>query len=90
MINNRDMPAASNNTCVRDWVSIHPKDVCSVDKLARFRVGLTKREHFAVLAMQGLCSTSIAGAHKRPDNLVKEAVQMADALLAALEGKEDE
>ncbi len=47
--------------------------------------GLTKREHFAAMAMQGLCADSIPGGHHLPRNLSVEAVQHADALLEALE-----
>lgn len=47
--------------------------------------GLTKREWFAGLAMQGLCANSIAGKHRIPNNLVREALEYADALIAELE-----
>lgn len=44
--------------------------------------GLTKREIFAMHAMQGLCAnSSISGLHFTP----QEAVDYADALLARLE-----
>ena len=46
--------------------------------------GLTKREHFAALAMQGLCASSIPGNHHGFQNLAAEAVQYADALIAEL------
>lgn len=46
--------------------------------------GLTKRETFAMAAMQGLCVCSTPGRHNTPNNLTKEAVEYADALLAAL------
>lgn len=48
-------------------------------------LGLTKREMFAMAAMQGLCANSIAGPHHAPDFLSKEAVMHADALLAELD-----
>jgi hypothetical protein len=44
--------------------------------------GLTKREAFAMAAMQGLCSKD--GYHT-PQDLALDAVAQADALLAALE-----
>ena len=47
--------------------------------------GLTKREIFAMHAMQGLCANSIPGSHTRPNNLTREAIEYADKLLAALE-----
>ena len=50
-------------------------------------LGRTKREMFAMAAMQGLCANSIPGHHHSPDFLSKEAVMYADALLAELERK---
>ena len=47
--------------------------------------GLTKREYFAAMAMQGLCANSIAGSHNKPNNLAIDAVMYADALLKELE-----
>ena len=46
--------------------------------------GLTKREYFAAIAMQGLCVNSIAGSHNKPINLAIDAVMYADALLKEL------
>lgn len=43
--------------------------------------GLTKREHFAALAMQGFMASTVKSTH---DEFAKEAVRMADALLRAL------
>jgi len=47
--------------------------------------GLTKRETFAMHAMQGLCANSIPGSHCTPNNLTRAAIEYADTLLAALE-----
>lgn len=47
-------------------------------------VGLTKREYFAAMAMQGYCGTGDIG-NKIPGHLATWAVDMADALLAELE-----
>jgi hypothetical protein len=51
--------------------------------------GLTKREYFASMAMQGLMVQAIPGGHNRNDSLnnaerAKFAVDMADALIDAL------
>ncbi len=51
--------------------------------------GLTKREYFAGLAMQGLMTTVFVSAEAKPDDVpdsvyAKEAVLMADALIAEL------
>ncbi len=43
--------------------------------------GLTKREYFAGLAMQGLCANSIPGSQHMPETLALEALEYADALL---------
>ena len=45
--------------------------------------GLTKREHFAGLAMQG-CRARNSN-YASWEDMAKDAVEMADALLAALE-----
>ena len=47
--------------------------------------GLTKREYFAGLAMQGLCANSILVSHHAFENLTKEAIMYADELLKQLE-----
>lgn len=48
--------------------------------------GLTKRELFAAMAMQGALG-GVAGTHLVPYNLARESVAHADALLAALEAQ---
>ena len=52
------------------------------DEDSRRAIGLTKREHFASMAMQGLVTEG--GYHSWLD-LGSDAVAMADALLEALE-----
>lgn len=47
--------------------------------------GLTKREYFAIMALQGMVSNSIPGDHHVPTICVMEAVALADLLLAELE-----
>lgn len=50
--------------------------------------GLTKRELFAAMAMQGLCAnpeTYAAASNASEDEIARWSVQQADALLAALE-----
>ena len=46
-------------------------------------VGLTKREYFAGLAMQGICASN--GWEQSMDGIVKASVEMADKLLKELE-----
>jgi hypothetical protein len=54
------------------------------DKLSSWsQVGLTKREYFAAMAMQGLISDSTNVS--RPDIIAEFAVQYADELLKQLE-----
>ena len=50
-------------------------------------LGLTKREHFAGLAMQGLVSRNsrYGGDTTNRNNLARDAIAHADALLAELE-----
>lgn len=45
--------------------------------------GLTKREMFAMAAMQGLASES--GRYESPSDMAHDAVKLADALLEELE-----
>jgi hypothetical protein len=47
-------------------------------------VGLTKREYFAAMAMQGIISDSTGLAF---EEIAHDAVRFADALIAALERK---
>ncbi len=49
--------------------------------------GLTKREMFAMAAMQGLCAHS--GDYHTFANMASDAVNYADALLAELEKQND-
>jgi hypothetical protein len=71
MMENADMPAFA-------WASS-----CETDG----STGLTKREYFAALAMQGLCANSNrdgAWSHTA-DDVADAAVRYADALLDELE-----
>lgn len=48
--------------------------------------GLTKREHFAVMAMQGIISSgNLAASENISENMAKWAVRHANALLAELD-----
>ena len=46
-------------------------------------VGLTKREHFAAMAMQGYCAVE-AGWNQPPEEVARCSAVMADALIAEL------
>jgi len=84
-MNNGDMPASAQNGLIDpDGQYGSSKDMGGS--------GLTKREHFAGLAMQGvLADSKIMDAARIDDDIVTEhfvaglAVEYADALLAALE-----
>ena len=49
-----------------------------------FAIGLTKRELFAAMAMQGIASNPNAATIEGPDVVAGAAVEAADALLAEL------
>jgi hypothetical protein len=49
-------------------------------------VGLTKREYFAALAMQGFCADKLMD--EMPEEVARAAVGYADALIEALNNKE--
>lgn len=52
------------------------------DRIITARGGLTKREYFAAMAMQGLCTRKGYGS---PAMVALDAVEFADALLAELD-----
>lgn len=56
---------------------------CELQIGAKGAGGLTKREHFAAMAMQGLCSHS--GDYHCAEDMANDAVVYADALLKQLE-----
>jgi hypothetical protein len=51
--------------------------------------GLTKREYFAGLAMQGICANPSDGNFTDREHAMETAVAVADTLLAALEKKSE-
>ena len=53
----------------------------------RMRGGLSKREYFAAMAMQGMLASGISERNSGPVSLAMSAVEQADALLAELEKK---
>jgi hypothetical protein len=61
-----------------------------------FGSGLTKREYFAAIAMQGFLSNSYNDGHSKPYSLANYSeiatlsVKQADSLIAALNGEESE
>lgn len=71
-IKNGDLPAMPITPRV-DYMHIKDKPYCN---------GLTKREQFASMAMQGLLSSN---SNWRPNVAAEIALLMADALLAELE-----
>jgi hypothetical protein len=60
-----------------------PSDPSVIKEDALF--GLTKREYFAAMAMQGLCANSVCYENTNDEELAKAAVINADALLNELE-----
>ena len=59
-------------------------------------IGLTKREYFAGLAMQGLLANMAITDYLRgnsvmpvPSSIAKESIELADALLAELEAEQE-
>ena len=78
-MNNGDMPAIPCDDIVRrdDNGNLYGAPISSA--------GLTKREHFAVLAMQGLMHSDTVGWRNWDNDLAMSSVQAADALLKDLE-----
>lgn len=52
-----------------------------------FNAGLTKREYFAAMAMQGLCAKPVSDGRIDYTNLTTSAVIFADALIERLNGE---
>lgn len=46
--------------------------------------GLSKREYFAAMAMQGMCANSSLAKYWTHENIAEWSVQQADALIEAL------
>ena len=84
-MNRGDMPAHGNtiDTQTAGYMSEFEGKV-TADNLGRWHSGMTIREQMAMAAMQGLCSNSIQGEHRRPSNIAFNAVRLADTLLAVL------
>jgi len=83
-MNNKDMPAM-----LVDQPIAHIER--SVGSANEFSNGLTKREHFAGLAMQGMMSNSNLNGGQGWDGIEISslAVQAADSLLKALEANDE-
>lgn len=63
----------------------NPNDPTSVEHLGgQYGVGLTKREYFAAMALQGLCARQSNGSI---DSVTHNAVRIADELIKALNKK---
>jgi len=75
---NSDMPAMPVS---EDYISEFANGRDNTDGYSNW-VGLTKREHFAGLAMQALVSTEITG---KASAFAEDSILMADALLAELD-----
>ena len=82
-MNNGDMPANPANTtgANRIWKDSDDKTRGTIQAS-----GLTKREHFAAMAMQGFCALD---GPCTPEQAAYVAVRYADALLAELESPND-
>jgi len=74
---NSDMPAM-------------PIVVPASEKPEFYASGLSKREHFAAMAMQGIFSSIHAVENLNQEEFAMEAISMADALLKALEKTNEE
>lgn len=82
-VNNGDMPATP--TPYMDMANMSGELHCD-------NTGLTKREKFAAMAMQGFLSNSVMGdcdLHENPTGWIKDitesSIEFADALLSKLE-----
>lgn len=85
-MNNSDMPLTGN--AYENFAGYDGTKNTSYDPECQ---GLTKLEHFAGLAMQGLLATNGRDGdfYKSMDDVAKPAIQAAKALLAELEQSND-
>ncbi len=60
------------------------KKMCEVSKIETYPFGLTKREYFAAVAMQGILSSCFASFNPMPEHLAQDALNYADAILSEL------
>ena len=71
-----DQQAFPHSKSTRDaWGNLHVEAT----------MGLTKRELFAAMAMQGLCGSYASGGTFYESHVAEGAVKLADTLLAALQ-----
>lgn len=82
-INNGNLPAMPNNTDPQTLGSMGLMD--TVASFYKHGAGLTKREMFAMAAMQGLLASLTSDDDLTPAELARCAARNADALLAELE-----
>lgn len=71
-----------NEILKESWFPAKPNDMAF--PCPDSQSGLTKREFFAAMAMQGLCANSVPGGHHEFEFLTKEAVKYADSLITQL------
>lgn len=57
------------------------------DLVRRAKSGMSKREYFAAMAMQGICATGITKEGTNHEYFAQQAVKIADELLKQLEQK---
>jgi len=75
-MNNGDKPA----------MPISEEETDRIVESIQIFTGLTKREHFAAMAMQGIVVNAGRNGYEfhQPNNLAEQCVQLADALLEEL------
>jgi hypothetical protein len=66
------------------------REMCEISEIETYPYGLTKREYFAGLAMQGWIACQSETFRGEADSVARRAVEYADALLAELEKTKQE
>jgi hypothetical protein len=80
-IKNADMPAMPIFSSEAKPCQVRDTDTQALTPAS----GLTKREQFAAMAMQGILASKYVGSLSMPNGLVITAIGYADALLVQLE-----
>lgn len=85
MIDNSDLPASSNDLDYQSFGLLFSQKASGSYgpmELAKYNAGLTKREHFIAMAMQGLCANQSV----MQCDISNEAIAIANNVIAEMDG----
>jgi hypothetical protein len=86
-MNNSEMPASPVRNCNNEVINLADNSIGSDDFQRddkNYSIGLSKREHFVAMAMQGIMANEFLVRDKCSKGIAIKAVSIADALLKEL------